>query len=79
MIIRLTEHESKYLKNLLEPFMDRVIYVEKKNTGSFEHLHIELDDDSFSLPMFNEGKYYQGLEDGVKYNLVSLGLVEVKK
>ena len=79
MIFILNENEKKYLKNVLAPFMSRVLYVQKKSTGNFEYIHVELDDDSFSLPMFEEGKYYQGLEEEDKYNVVSLGLVEVKQ
>jgi hypothetical protein len=79
MIFRLNENEKKYLKNVLTPFMSRVLYVQKKNTGNFEHIHVELDDDSFSLPMFEEGKYYQGLEEGDKYNVIALGLAEVEE
>ena len=79
MIYILNEKERKYLKNVLKPFMNRVLYVEKKNTGNFEHIHVELDDDSFSLPMFKEGELYQGLSDGDKYNVIALGLAEVEE
>ena len=73
--------ERKYLKAVLKPFHDGVVYVEKLQSYTIdgraynkEYLHIKLHDEGFTLPSFDIGKMYTGMELSNKYTLKELGI-----
>lgn len=72
----LTDKEKNYLTNVLEPFMDKVKSVKKNEGHKFSYLSIELIDETFQLPMFENGQYYNGMEDGEEYTLLQLSIIE---
>lgn len=73
--------ERRYLKIVLRPFHDGVVYVEKLQSHTIdgraynkEYLHIKLHDEGFTLPGFDIGKTYTGMELSNKYTLKELGI-----
>lgn len=73
--------ERRYLKMVLRPFHDGVVYVEKIQSHTIagraynkEYLHIKLHDEGFTLPGFDIGKMYTGMELSNKYTLKELGI-----
>ena len=71
----LTDEETDYLKNLFEPFYENVEYVVKhKNAVGTEYVGF-MDGKSFhTLPEFESGKHYKGMELGKHYTLKELGV-----
>ena len=78
----LDETEHKYLKVILKPFHEKVVYVAKlrapsasgKDGCSKEYLFIAFYSGGFSFPDFDPGKMYSGMELGKKYKLGELGI-----
>lgn len=79
----LTEKERKYLKGVIAPFKDSVIYIKKVGLAGYEHICIyvkspDLNEVNFpvamAFPSFETGKMYKGMELNKKYNLEELGL-----
>lgn len=71
--------EKSYLENLLRPFKDMVVYVEKTDgyPRKKEYLHISFNEIEFTnLPYFKKNTMYKGMELGKKYTLKELGLFE---
>lgn len=70
--------EKRYLKNLLRPFKNRVMYLRKlKNRNKKEYLCITLNGfETIVLPFFKEGTMYKGMKLEKKYTLKELGLFE---
>lgn len=73
--------EKRYLENLLRPFKDRVVYVNKTESldKQEEYLNIcldEEDDDCIDLPYFKKNTMYKGMEAEKEYTLKELGLFE---
>lgn len=71
----LDETEKRYLKAVIRPFKDKIIYISKETDFSREYyIYIDLDDDSICLPNFKKGTMYNGMEEDKKYTLKELGL-----
>ena len=80
----LDDKEKEYLRAVIKPFRDRVIYIKKIDmylgcNKYAEYILGELgnkDDvaDTFALPYFPKGSMYKGMETNKKYTLEELGL-----
>lgn len=77
MLNTLNREEKQYLENVLRPFKDEVVFIEK-NGGcrGTEYLFIQLKKDSLFLPSFEQNSMYIGMEVDKKYTLKELGLFE---
>lgn len=79
--ILLNDKEKEYLKAVIKPFRNRVIYIEKINVISFQYIKIvveALSENSFCdiicLPKFKTGSQYKFLKLDIQYGLEDLGL-----
>ncbi len=73
----LDDVEKRYLSAVIRPFRKRVDYIMKISDPlgcDKEYIFIKLDEDSFSLPYFEAGTMYQGMELERAYTLEELGL-----
>lgn len=72
----LTEKEKNYICNLIKPFSNKVNGIVKKGYyDKEEFISIIINDDmNISLPNFEEGKYYKGMELNERYSLEELGI-----
>ena len=72
----LDDAEKRYLSNIIKPFRKRVDYIMKSSNSCCdkEYIFIRLDDDFLSLPYFEAGTMYQGMELERAYTLEELGL-----
>ena len=76
----LTDAEKRYLSNVIEPFRDRIMYINKVKASRGEYIAIHLNHytgglpDSAMLPEFEEETMYKGMELGREYTLEELGL-----
>lgn len=73
----LDETEKRYLENVIRPFKDKVLYIEKFGLSSKEFINIDIKDDAYiSLPNFPKNTMYNGMKIGKKYTLEELRLFE---
>lgn len=77
----LTDKEWDYLKAIVKPFMDRVLFLKKRQDYEYECiiLSVKVGEDSFMdtvLPCFEKGKYYKGMKVDKKYTLEELDIYE---
>lgn len=78
----LTESEKKYLSAVIKPFRDRIIHIYKFELSGYEGIGIDLkfpkveknEDDAMTLPSFEIGTMYKGMELYKDYTLEELGL-----
>lgn len=72
----LDDVEKRYLSAVIRPFRKRVDYIMKSSNSCCdkEYIFIRLDDDFLSLPFFEAGTMYQGMELEKVYTLEELGL-----
>ena len=72
----LDDAEKRYLSDIIKPFRKRVDYIMKSSNSCCdkEYIFIRLDDDFLSLPYFEAGTMYQGMELERAYTLEELGL-----
>ena len=72
----LDDVEKRYLSAVIRPFRKRVDYIMKSSNSCCdkEYIFIRLDDDFLSLPYFEAGTMYQGMELERAYTLEELGL-----
>ena len=76
----LSDSEKSYLSSVIEPFKDRVMYINKAKTsrGAYIAIHLNLYTgglpDIAMLPEFEEETMYKGMELGREYTLEELGL-----
>ena len=72
----LDDVEKRYLSAVIRPFRKRVDYIMKTSNSCCdkEYIFIGLDDDWLSLPYFEAGTMYQGMELEQAYTLEELGL-----
>lgn len=68
--------EKRYLENLLRPFKDKDIYVEKRESSNKQYVYICIDGESVYLPYFEKDTMYKGMEVKKKYTLKELWLFE---
>ena len=69
----LDEKEKEYLNNVIKPFKNKVIFIQKDSSrfGDFIKIGIKNDID-INLPFFEKGKMYKGMELDKKYTLTEL-------
>ena len=77
----LTESEKEYLSAVIKPFRDRIIHIFKFELMGYEGIGIDLKfpkvesyDDAMTLPSFEKGTMYKGMEANKDYTLEELGL-----
>ena len=78
----LTEKEKEYLSAVIKPFRDRIIHIYKFELSGYEGIGIDLkfpkveknNEDAMTLPSFEIGTMYKGMELGKDYTLEELGL-----
>ena len=76
----LDEVEKEYLSNVIKPFRDSVISICKHNLRGYEYVCTIFYDkfycnkNCFSLPLFEKGTMYKGMEIDKHYSLKDLGL-----
>lgn len=82
----LDDVEKKYLENIIAPFKDKVVYIQKVNSiqkdkQNFESIQIIIDSEyykymyeSISLPYFKKRTMYRGMKSNKNYKLEELGL-----
>ncbi len=71
----LDKAEKKYLADVVRPFRSKVRSVYKlASIRNKEFINIQLRDDIFSLPYFEEGTMYKEMQTGKRYTLEELGL-----
>lgn len=72
----LDDVEKRYLKNVIRPFKDKIIYIRKRNdceTG-WEYLHFKIANDDIYFPYFKKGTMYKNMQNGKEYTLEKLGI-----
>lgn len=73
----LDETEKKYLENVIRPFKEKVIYIEKFGYSGKEFICIYIkNDSSINLPVFSKDTMYNGMKANKIYTLEELGLFE---
>lgn len=76
----LDDVEKEYLSNVIKPFRDSVISICKHNLRGYEYVCTIFYDkfycnkNCFSLPLFEKGTMYKGMELDKQYTLEELGL-----
>ena len=77
----LDEKEKEYLSNIIKPFRNRVIYIEKCYLGDNEYIEICLKHfmgndncETLVLPEFEKGTMYKGMKTRKRYALEDLCL-----
>ena len=71
----LDEEEKRYLRGVIRPFRDKVIYICKTdNSNGKEYINVDLDHDALLLPDFKSNTMYKGMKLEKKYTLEELGL-----
>ena len=72
----LDDIERRYLSNVIKPFRDRIEYIIKNSAYSpIEWITIKYKDGgATTLPLFEKGTMYKGMEVNKKYSLEDLGL-----
>lgn len=69
----LDEKEKEYLRNVIRPFRDKVIYIKKLRNYTTEYISINIKND-LPITYFFECTMYKGMEVGKGYVLSELGL-----
>lgn len=70
----LDETEKRYLANIIRPFRDKILVIEKES-GNREFIKIYLKDEGpIFFPYFEKGTMYKGMKEDKKYTLKELGL-----
>lgn len=73
----LNEAEKNYLSAVIEPFRDKVIYIEKMSSDYYDGEYIVIgikDDENIVFPVFKENKMYKRMKTEKEYTLEELGL-----
>ena len=74
----LDDVEKRYLKGVIRPFRDKVLYIAKRSIRSdstIEYISIQLAGCEFTcLPCFKKGTMYKGMKPDHWYSLEELGL-----
>lgn len=74
----LTDKEKAYLSAVIKPFRKDVKYIVKfkrySDQKEYIYMTMKKDDDYCTLPVFEKGTMYKGMEVGKKYGLEELGI-----
>ena len=66
--------EKKYLKSVVNPFRDKVLYIQKASIGT-DNIRIGIkNDNTINLPCFKKDTMYKGMKAWEKYTLEDLGI-----
>lgn len=66
--------ERKYLSSVIEPFRDKVLYIQKASIGT-DNIRIGIKNDNpINLPCFQKDTMYKGMKAWEKYTLEDLGI-----
>ena len=70
----LDEVEKRYLKGIINPFRDKVLYIQKASIGT-DNIRIGIkNDNTINLPCFKKDTMYKGMKTWEKYTLEELGI-----
>lgn len=61
---------------MLRPFKDRVMSIEKNQNKYGQWIFVNVKEDYFCLPYFEDGTMYKGMKLDKAYTLEELGLVQ---
>ena len=72
----LDDAEKRYLKGVIRPFRDKVLYIAKRSIMDRrkEQIYIDLTHDVITLPCFMKGTMYKGMKTDKEYTLEELCL-----
>ncbi len=71
----LTEEEREYLKAVLKPFHEKVVYIFKSEGKTKECIVYSIyQERKYDLPLFEKGTMYKGMEESKGYTLEELGI-----
>ena len=70
----LDDTEKRYLSAVIKPFRKKIKHIVKMRYDKSEFIFIRFDTSSLSMPYFDIGTMYKGMEIGKKYTLEELGL-----
>lgn len=77
----LDDVEKLYLENVLRPFKNRIMYIEKIYEFGYEQIRCRVSlplkehgNEYCILPCFNRGTMYKNMETNIEYTLEELGL-----
>ena len=71
----LDNKEKEYLTNVIKPFKDKILYIEKREHLDEEYINIVIKGyDTTTFPNFKKGTMYKGMETYRSYTLEELGL-----
>lgn len=77
MIIKKTilyDVEREYLRNVIKPFRDEIVYICKVCYADREWILIKMKKDALSFPCFEVGTKYKGMKANKEYTLEELEL-----
>ena len=66
--------EKLYLKILVNPFRDKVLYIQKASIGTDNIRIVIKNDNPINLPCFQKDTMYKGMKAWEKYTLEDLGI-----
>ena len=70
----LDDVEKLYLRILVNPFRDKVLYIQKASIGT-DNIRIGIkNDNTINLPCFKKDTMYKGMKTWEKYTLEELGI-----
>lgn len=70
----LDDVEKLYLKILVNPFRDKVLYIQKASIGTDNIRIVIKNDNPINLPCFQKDTMYKGMKAWEKYTLEDLGI-----
>ena len=71
----LDEAERRYLKNVIKPFRDEIVFITKSEWCKEEYITIAFKkDEDMNFPYFEKNTMYKGMEIKKEYTLDDLGL-----
>lgn len=70
----LDDAEKRYLKGVISPFRKKIKYIAKMRYDKSDFIFMRVGTSSLSMPYFDIGTMYKGMEPGHKYTLKELGL-----
>lgn len=70
----LDDIEKEYLRAVIKPFRDRVMYIVKYDYYEKEYIKIGVKGEPMAFPYFKKGTMYKGLKQSKEYTLEELGL-----
>lgn len=73
----LDNEERRYLRNIIRPFREKVLYIRKENRLDLSFIRIECTgNEHIDLPFFREGDYYKNMVNQKNYTIQDLKLFD---